>query len=113
MDDWQNELQRQFYEACHNAGIIDISDDKCCQILAWTSVYGGSHEATTTNAKLTASIFAAQKRLNIFGSEVPDQKLVPMMLNYIKSVSDYDNPPEWVPVLEKEFGIKSYRSKKK
>ncbi|MDR0472331.1 MAG: hypothetical protein LBH43_01475 [Treponema sp.] len=113
MSDWRIELQRQYFESCYDVGIINLSDYKCCQILAWTSVYGGGHEAVVTNPKLTAAIFTAQKRLNIFGSEIPDNKLIPIMLEYIKSVTDFDNPPEWVPTLEKEYGIKSYRSKKK
>jgi hypothetical protein len=101
-----------YLEACYLAGIKTIPDDKCCQLLAWAYVYGGGHEATVMNVTFSEAILAAQRKLNILGGEVPDQKLAPIMLNYIKSVTDFNNPPEWVTELEKEYGIKSYRSKK-
>lgn len=111
MPDIRN-IQHQFYEACELAGIKVLSDDKCCQLLAWASVYGGGHEAVVMNGALSASVLTAQKRLNILGGEVPNMKLVPVMLNYIESVKDFDNPPDWVLSLEKEYSIKAYRNKK-
>jgi hypothetical protein len=76
------------------------------------SIYGAGNEAVVMNTALSGAILAAQKRRNIFGGEVPDQKLVPVMLSYLDSIKDFDNPPEWVPELEKEYGVKSYRSNK-
>jgi hypothetical protein len=117
-DKLKNEMQglrRELYQEAGHFGlpiIPGLNDDKCCRLLAWLNVYGGEHEQVVLDERIWSMIFYAQARLNIFGSEVPDKTLVPVLLNYIKSISDYDNPPEWVPALEKEYGIKSHWSKK-
>jgi len=106
------ELQKQWYEACYLSGVKPLSDDKCCQILAWTYLYGS--EECIYNLKFSGAIMAAQKRLNIFGGETPAISTVETLQKYIKSVSatadpldpSLEHPPEWVYELEKEFGIK-------
>ncbi|MDR2733393.1 MAG: hypothetical protein LBC99_01970 [Spirochaetota bacterium] len=106
-------LTYQFFDALLDAELLEVSDELCCQILAWVSVYGGEHEAAVMNPGLNTAIRAAQKKLNILGGEVPDLKLVPVMVEYIRSITDHDNPPSWVPELEKQYGVESYRRKGK
>jgi hypothetical protein len=109
----QTDFRKQLYETALSAGLPIISGDKCCQLLAWLYIYGGANEQTVFNEKLRNAIFSAQQRLNINGGEVPDMELTPVMQNYIKSVSDYNNPPEWIIELEKEYGLKPNREDKK
>ena len=106
------DFRKQFYDACLAADIKVISGEKCCQLLAWVSVYGGGHEQCVIDERLRNAILYAQQRLNIIGGEVPCKELTPIMVSYIKSISDYDNPPDWVFKLEKEYTIKAYRKNK-
>jgi len=115
--DSNDNFRQQLYETALSADIPIISGDKCCQLMAYLYVYGGENEQMTTDARIYSAMFYAQKRLNIFGSEVMDLELMPVLQNYIKSAADkygvpYNETPEWVLELEKEFGIKPHRSKK-
>jgi len=117
-----DDFRRKIYDAALAAGIPILSGDKCCQLLAWLYIYGGGNEQCVVDERLRNAIFYAQQRLNINGGEVPDLELLPVLQGYIKSIEekaithkhhkDYDNPPEWVLNLEKEWNIKSYRSNK-
>ena len=106
--DVANNFRKQLYDTALSAGLKIISDDKCCQLLAWLYVYGGAHEQPVFDDKLREIIFYSQKRLNLLGGETPNAELCFVMNDYIKSVSDYSRPPEWVVSLEKEYCIKAY-----
>ena len=108
-----HDFRKDLYETASSAGLPIISGDKCCQVLAWLYLYGGANEQTVFNEKLRNAIFYAQKRLNINGGEIPDMELTLVMQNYIKSISDYDNPPQWIIELEIEYGLKPNREDKK
>ena len=105
-------ISKSLYETALSAGIPIISSDKCCQLLAWVYVYGGGHEQVVMDERLSNAILYAKQRLNFNGGEIPNRELTPIMIQYIKSVNDYDKPPEWVLLLEKEYSIKVYRRKK-
>jgi hypothetical protein len=108
-------------------GMKIISDDLCCRILAYLYTYGGGNESVTFNDRLRTDIFEAQKRLNlnpIDGDPVPNAELLPVLQDYIKSITnaneyefwlgnrEYETPPEWVIELEKRYNIKpAYRKK--
>jgi hypothetical protein len=101
----------QFYRTAGLAGLKIIPDDKCCRLLAWLYVYGGGNEQVL-NPRVSDMIFYAQGRLNLLDGETPKNvDLLPVLQGYIKSLPDenYNNPPEWVIELEKEYGIKPYR----
>jgi hypothetical protein len=98
-------LLDQWYRAFESIGIKILSDDFCCQLLAWLNVYGGNTEDVNLNIKLRTDIFEAQKRLNLYGGELPNAELLPKLQDFIKSLSDYNNPPEWVKELEKKYGL--------
>ena len=104
-----DDFMKQFYETAFNAGILVISDDKCVQLLAWLHVYGGSQEQAVMSGRLNASISYAQKRFNIFGGERPDPEFIRSFQDYVKTIEDYNNPPEWVLSLEKEYNIKKVK----
>ena len=105
------ELRNQLYETALSTGIPIISGEKCCQILAYLYVYGGANEQVIYNDRLRNAIFYAQKRLNIEGGENFNTELAEKMKEYIKSIADHYNPPEWVIELENEYGIKPQRKK--
>jgi len=98
-------MTEQLYEACKGVGIKVYSDDECCRAMAWLLIYGGGNENV-----LSGSIFqvikCAQSRLNLFGGELPNAELVPIFQEYFKSVTDENNPPEWVFEFEKKHNIK-------
>jgi hypothetical protein len=102
-------LLEQLHRTAENAGFRIISDDHCCRLLAWLLVYGGGREEVVFNDVLRTNIFEAQRRLNIFGGEIPQTELMVNMQEYVKSIEDVDNPPEWALELEKRYGLKSYR----
>jgi hypothetical protein len=106
-----HEFGKSFYETALAAGIPVISGDKCCRLLAWLHVCGGTNEQTVFDIRLSNALLYAQKRLNLLGGETPDAELVPVLQGYIKSITDYKNPPEWVLELEKEYRIKPRRGR--
>jgi hypothetical protein len=112
MDDMLPGCRMQFFLTAGLAGLKIYPDDKCCRLLAWLLVYGGENEQVL-DGRFSSAVFYAQGRLNLRGGEAPNTELVPVLQSYIKSVEDYDNPPEWVIELEKEFGIKPHRGKGK
>jgi hypothetical protein len=105
-------MLNELFATCENTGIKVYSDDICCQALAWCYIYGGGNEQTLYG-KIHGAIVCAQHRLNLFGGEIPNAELLPVLQSYLKSVTDYDNPPEWVGELEKRFELNSYRRTKK
>ncbi|GHV10264.1 hypothetical protein FACS189485_23270 [Spirochaetia bacterium] len=98
-------LLEQLYRTAESAGIRILTDDHCCQLLAWLNVYGGGVENVVLDTKLRTDIFEAQRRLNLYGGEIPNLELLPKLQGYIKSLSDYNNPPEWVKDVEKKYNL--------
>jgi hypothetical protein len=108
MADGALRLRADFYRTAALTGMKIISDDKCCQLLAWLYVYGGGNEQVI-EGKLNGHIMYAQARLNINSGEIPDIEPVGVMKDYIKSITNYHNPPEWVNELESEYNIRKQR----
>ena len=106
----KQEFKKAMIETAMSVGLPIISDYNCCRLLAWLYVYGGENEQVIQD-NLSFFIMYAQRRLNIFGGEIPDRKLLPLLQGYIESITDYYNPPEWVIELEKKYNIKPHRSK--
>ena len=71
---------KTFYKSLLNtaeeAGIKMLSDERCCQLLAWVLELGGYTEESTHNFKLNQDILIAQKRLNVLGGETPNTEIV-------------------------------------
>jgi len=110
-----SDLRQKMYDTCLSAGIPIISDDECCQLLAYLHLEGGCNEEITLRESIRSALFYAQKRLNIYGGERPNVELLPVFQKYASSCTrkEFDeDPPEWVLALEKKYQIKSYRSKK-
>lgn len=106
-----NNLYKQWVDTLQNADIKPLSDDTCCKLLAITSVYGGEKEAVTLNTRLHTDILYAQKRLNLFGGEIPDTELIPLLQRYIHELELYKTETEcakplWAIKLSEEYGVK-------
>lgn len=95
-------------------GLKIISDDFCCKLLAWLYMFGAETEMVTYNVKLRTDIKEAQKRLNIYGGEIPNSELFERLRNYIKEVGEYFNPirPVWVDEIDSRYGITTVDRKK-
>lgn len=63
-----------------------MSDDLCCQVLAWVYGYGGGCEATVYNVKFNAAIKHAQDRLGIHGGSSPDYKMFDVLKYYLSQM---------------------------
>jgi len=98
---------KDVYMTYENAGIKIISDDECCQLLAWLFIYGNNEEFVL-NKRLNACITVAQKRLNINSGLVPDMNLISDFHHYVKTIKDNKNHPDWLVELEKKYGIKAH-----
>jgi hypothetical protein len=102
-------ILEQLHRTAETAGFHIISDDHCCQLLAWLYVYGGGNEQVVLDKVLNTNIMEAQRRLNIYGGDIPDLKLLGELQKYILSITDLNQPPGWVSELEERYRIKSYR----
>lgn len=114
---FKNTLYKQFLNTAENAGLKIISDEKCCQLLAWVYHIGGYTEESTHNVKLRESIFTAQKRLNILGGEIPNQELVEILKEYTHQLKAFIDgkieKPLWLDELEKHYKIRPYKKQTK
>ena len=111
---------KDFYNTLHktakSAGMKIISDDYCCQLLAWLLVIGGSYEATVYNVFLNSDIAEAQDRLNLYGGELFEKQhieLLPTLKSYKKELDLYIDgkieKPEWVINIENKYKLHPYK----
>lgn len=106
---------RGFYAAlldtAAQCGLKVVSDDTCCKVLAWLYVHGGGYEVNY-NTKLLADIKYAQKRLNVYGSEIPDSELCETLRARVKeleaSVKTKSQSPEWLLELKERYDLPDY-----
>jgi len=99
------ESNQQLYATCESAGLKVYSDDECCRAMAWLLAYGGGTEKVL-GGSIQQVIVCAQHRLNLLGGEVPNAELLPIFLEYHKSIADLDSPPEWVLEFEKKHKLR-------
>jgi hypothetical protein len=91
-----------------NFGIQIIKDDDHCKLLAWCYEFGFYYETCTQNQKLFFRIQEAQKRLGLFGGEVPNRKLCKIFNNYrdeILEAQKTKNLPQWCIDLFDEYNL--------
>jgi hypothetical protein len=123
--DWINnksgiKLMKEFYRAFHktsnSAGIKILSDDNCCRLLAWLLHFGGGREETILNFRLNEDILEAQNRLNLYGGECANARLLPVLNAYDSDAEDYLGgktvKPQWIAEIEKKYGLIPYKDTK-
>jgi hypothetical protein len=109
-----NELYKVMRATAISAGIRFLSDNKCCQLLAWLLHFGGEREAVIWDVKLNCDIQEAQNRLNIFGGETPNRELLPILQCYIAEADSYlsggeTEKPQWIKEIEETYNFKLKR----
>lgn len=92
---------------CSQCGIKIITDDFCCKLLAWVYMFGAETEMVTFNVMLRTDIQEAQRRVNLFGSEIPNRELCNKVRNYINECGEYFKPirPSWIDEIDNKYGI--------
>ena len=73
---------------------IGLSDERCCQILAWFSVYGMYTEDVVVDRKLNQDIRVATERLQIIPGKIPNYELVKKMHLFVKELKS-GKKPKW------------------
>jgi hypothetical protein len=100
-------------DAFASVGIKMVSDDKCCQVLAWLYVFGGGNEAVVLNKASNGLIRIAQDRLNLKGGCIPNIVLLPLLQQYTKEAEAYEagkshDGKDWVNAINNQFNMKSF-----
>lgn len=130
------ELYKQMMDTSERIGIKILSDEFCCELIAWLYIFGGGCEDVVVNYKLNTDIQTSQTRLNLFGGEIPNQELHPIAVDKIRelelfdkayrkaqstkelkgifpesedyknAVIEYPEPPAWLIAIFKKYNIK-------
>lgn len=85
-------------------GIKILSDDFCAKLLAWVMEFGNT-EAVVYNVKLKTDIAEAQRRLNCYGGEIPDNKMRAIFCRYAEECNK--GKPAWVSEIEEKYQFKT------
>lgn len=97
---------KSMYRAFESIGIKVLSDEVCCQLLAFFYAFGT--EDFITNKRLQIDLQEAQKRLNIIDGKFPNSELIPILQNYVKKVTTYKGGerPDWLEEIAKKYNVK-------
>lgn len=95
----------EFDSAFDSIGIKVLSDDICCQLLAFYYAFGS--EEFVINKKLNADLNVAQRRLRINGGDIPDGALIETLQKYVYELVNYkrDCHPWWLNDIAKKYKI--------
>jgi hypothetical protein len=109
-------MEKNFYklllETSEAAGLKVLSDEYCCELLAWLFVYGGGNEMVVYNEKLNTDILIAQKRLNVFGGEIVNSEHRRLLNEKANEIYPYvlgqkiEVMPEWCLAIFEKYGLK-------
>lgn len=112
------QLQRDWLEACEQAGIPAITTDTSARIMSVMYVHGGGEEEMVLNQKFVNDVQYIQRRFHIQGGEVPDAEFVSAMQGYVRELEQYldhcrrvnksdTQIPDWAHRLMRErYGMK-------
>lgn len=111
MKDELNDIWNMLVDTADKCGFKLINDNACCKILAWLHAYGGGYEAVTQDKNLSNHILYAQKRLNLFGGEIPNIELFSTLQKYLKECEGYVKReknfvhPDWIIEIFKKYNL--------
>jgi hypothetical protein len=91
--------------AFNSIGLSMYSDLFAARLMAWLLVFGGNYEATTQNQGLLFAIKACQKKLNIFGGEVPKGELLSVFRKSLMEIGDNGVNVDWVQEIFKRYNL--------
>lgn len=93
-------------KTANQCGLKIISDDFCAKLLAWL-LYCGNTESVVYNEKLRTDITEAQRRLNCYGGEIPNQELVEKLRKYSSDFGgwNFHEEPSWVSEIKIRYDL--------
>jgi hypothetical protein len=106
MTDTQRKSATDLFLALDRIGVSALSDDQCCQLLAWLHNDKGSNEASVHHWALNRDIQVAQQRLNIYGGENPNGELMGLFNEYRQELETAKKKPEWFDAIETKYNLK-------
>ena len=86
-------------------GVSNLSDDDCCRLLAWLHYDRGCSEEPVHNWALGRDIKIAQQRLNIYGGEIPNDKLLGRFQGFCRELEQPDKKPEWFIEIVRKYKL--------
>lgn len=84
-------------------GASMMNDDFACKLLAWLYVIGGNTELTVTHSGVNAGILIAQKKLKLYGGEVPNIKLLVPLQQRIKELETAKENTLWLNEIHERY----------
>lgn len=90
-----------------------LTDEYCCQVLAWIHAYGGTPEnkvLLTQNAELMEDLDYAQKLMRIYHPVGANKKLIPVLHKYMDETRGYlekkeHTVPDWAKSICEKYGV--------
>jgi hypothetical protein len=95
----------ELFLALDKIGASSLTDDACCQLLAWLNYDRGESEAPIYKWALNRDIKIAQQRLDLFGGETPNVDLVVKFNQYRQELTQSDAKPAWFTDIEIKYGL--------
>jgi len=111
MSETQRQSATELFLALDKIGVTSLSDEQCCQLLAWLHHDKGSNEASVHHWALNRDIQIAQQRLNIYGGQIPNGELIGLFNEYRQQLETAEVKPEWFDTIETKYKLKEDNNK--
>jgi hypothetical protein len=106
MSEKQRQSATDLFLALDKIGVSSLSDEQCCQLLAWLHHEKGSNEASVHHWALNRDIQVAQQRLNLYGGQIPNGKLIELFNEYRQDLEASEVKPLWFEAIEEKYNLK-------
>jgi len=106
----QQQSVTDLFLALDKIGVSSLSDEQCCQLLAWLHHDRGLNEASVHHWALNRDIQIARQRLNIYGGQIPNGKLLGRFNECHQELEASEVKPEWFDAIEEKYKLKKERS---
>jgi hypothetical protein len=96
----------EFFLALDKIGASSLTDEQCCQLLAWMHDDRGCSEAPVHNWALNRDIKVAQHRLNIYGGQIPNGELISLFNQFREELENAgDDKPDWYTDILTKYNL--------
>ncbi len=106
-------LAQDLEKAFQSIGSTMMSDDFACKLLAYVYHMGGGNEAVVHHEGLNAGIAVAQQKLNLFGGEKPNTKMLPSLQSRIREIESLDDKTPWLHEIFDRYNLNKSNKKTK
>ena len=108
-EEQQMKFMRDFYVTAAKCSIMMLSEEECCQLMAWLLVCGGGCESAVYDRKLNCSLMFAQVFLQIKCGGIPKTEHVTAIREYAQNLHDRiekkDLSQKWIDELVKKYNV--------